>query len=103
MFGKYTLFGIIDNGIILVLGILGISLEKHIQRGINYILRNTSYKLTIISSVRFILFTALVANAISDFCGGLGVDMSCAFGTFVGCIIIACILAPFTFKRESRI
>jgi len=103
MFGKYILFGVIDNGIILILGVLGISLEGHIQKGINYVLRNAPYKLTITSSVRFALFTAMVGNAISDFCGGLGVGMSCAFGTFIGCIVIALILAPFTFKKEERI
>lgn len=102
MFKKYILFGVIDNGIILILGILGISLEKYIQKGIDYILRNTSYTLTITSSVRFVLLTAMIANAISDFCGGLGVGASCAFGTFLGCIVIALILAPFTFKKESR-
>ena len=102
MFGKYVLFGIIDNGIILILGVLGISLEKYIQRGINYILRNTSYTLTITSSVRFVLFTAMVANAISDFCGGFGVGVSCSLGTFVGCIVVAFILVPFTFKKEEK-
>jgi len=103
MFFKYILFGIIDNGVILIFGLIGISLEKQIENFINFLLKKSSFQIKILSSVKFALFTAMVANAISDFAGGLGVNWGCSWGTFLGCLMIAILLIPFTFKKIRRI
>lgn len=76
----YILFGIVDNGIMILGAIYGLHLEKYFptswQRGTGAVIG------------------AGVGNAISDWAGGaVSANWGLAFGTFFGCLI-ALLLVP---------
>lgn len=76
----YILFGIVDNGVMILGAIYGLHLEKYFptswQRGTGAVIG------------------AGVGNAISDWAGGaVSANWSLAFGTFFGCLI-ALLLVP---------
>ena len=71
---EYIIFGIVDNGIMLLGAITGLSVErylpKYFQNGIGT------------------LFGAGIANAVSDWSGGAVTgSWDLAFGTLIGCLI----------------
>jgi len=73
-------FGIIDNGILLIGAVFGLSIERFLPK---YFHKGWGA-----------VIGAGIGNAISDFCGGIGErNLSLALGTFVGCII-ALLLIP---------
>ena len=100
---EFIRFGLIDNGILISLGLLGVSLEQPIEKGINWMLQKTSFNISIKSPARFGLFVGGVGNAISDFFGGLGISFSAAIGTFVGCAVIVIFAIPFTFRIDKKL
>ena len=99
---EFIRFGLIDNGILIFFGLLGLSLEKPIEKGLNWFLKITPFKIKSKGPARFGLFCGGVANSISDFFGGLGISWSAALGTFIGCAIIAVIAVPFVFKIDRK-
>ena len=75
----FIIFGIVDNGVMLLGAMTGLSVEKYLpryfQNGIGTILG------------------AGIANAMSDFMGGaVTANWPLAFGTFFGCILILVIV-----------
>ena len=98
----FIYFGLIDNGILIFFGLLGVSLNKPIEAGLNWLLQKTSIKIKSRSPARFGLFCGGIANAISDFSGGLGISWQAAVGTFIGCIIIAILVIPLIFKINKK-
>ena len=78
------IFGIIDNGIMIVGALFGLHLENLLPRSLKRGLG------TVIG--------AGIGNAVSDFFGGIGEgDLQFATGTFIGCLI-ALIFIPI-FKK----
>ena len=74
------IFGIIDNGILIIGAVFGLSIEKFLPKYFHY--------------GWGAIIGAGVGNAISDFCGGVGENnIEFAFGAFLGCIV-ALILIP---------
>ena len=81
------IFGIIDNGILLMGAVFGLSIEKflpkYFQKGWGAVLG------------------AGVGNAISDFAGGIGErNLELAIGTFLGCMV-ALLLIPLLKKLKE--
>jgi len=71
---EFVIFGIVDNGIMILGAMCGLSLEKHLhsslQRGLGAVVG------------------AGLGNTLSDFLGGLSSwNMELAFGTAIGCLI----------------
>jgi len=75
LFIDYIVFGIVDNFIVILGGVLGISIEHLLPK---------RFKMGLLLPV----IACGVSNAISDFMGGISSgNAQLAFGTFVGCII----------------
>ena len=73
------IFGLIDNGIMLIGAFFGLHLEtllpRTLKRGLGAVIG------------------AGIGNAISDFCGGLGEgNFRFAIGTFIGCLLALAII-----------
>ena len=71
---EFVIFGIVDNGIMILGAMCGLSLEKHLppslQKGLGAVVG------------------AGLGNTLSDFLGGLSSwNMELAFGTAIGCLI----------------
>ena len=84
------LFGIIDNGIMIIGAFWGLSIEKFLPK---------KYQIGLGA-----IIGAGLGNAISDFLGGLGErNLELACGTFIGCLL-ALILIPIInkFKTNGR-
>ena len=93
---SFIVFGVIDN---LIMWKTGEELEKHIERHVLRITRG-KYKLREGSKVSFLC--AAIGNALSDMVGGLcGLNIYLAVCSFIGCMIIAIIIARRTFVRVS--
>ena len=80
----YLIFGIVDNGVMILGAFTGLSVEsklpKHLQSGLGAV------------------YGAGIGNACSDFMGGaVTASWDLAFGTFFGCLI-ALILIPLVQK-----
>lgn len=75
------IFGIIDNGVMILGALFGLSIEKYLppyfHRGVGTV------------------FGAGIANAVSDLLGGLAVNWTFAFGTFFGCLIALAVVPVF--------
>ena len=88
MFFDYVIFGIVDNGVMLLGAFFGIGLEKYLPR-------------------RFLvglgaIIGAGIGNAVSDFMGGaVSLNWPLAFGTGLGCVM-ALILIPLFYKFQKR-
>jgi hypothetical protein len=96
----YIMFGLTDNLLLLV---VGISMDKHIENGINWILRCSPWKVSVKDKVRLGIFVSMIGNSVSDFCGGLAAcNIRLAVGTFVGCIVIAVVGSMITFTITRR-
>lgn len=80
-------FGLIDNGILLIGAVFGLSMERFLPK---------SYRKGWGAVVG-----AGLGNAVSDFCGGLGEgNLELAIGTFIGCMV-ALLLIPIL-KRIKK-
>ena len=96
-------FGLIDNGVLIGGAVVGFSLEDVINNKLDYLLRNTKYKLTTrVKGLSSTLLGAGISNAISDFMGGWCVNWQMAFGTFIGCMLIVIGCLPLIFKLEIK-
>ena len=75
------IFGIIDNGVMILGALFGLSVEKYLppyfHRGVGTV------------------FGAGIANAISDWLGGLAVDWSFAWGALLGYLIALIVVTVF--------
>lgn len=85
----YLIFGIVDNGVMILGAFTGLSIEsklpKHLQTGLGAV------------------YGAGIGNACSDFMGGaVTASWDLAFGTGIGCIL-ALILVPGIAKIRNRI
>lgn len=67
------IFGIIDNGVLIIGALFGLSVEKYLPK----------YFHNGIGTV----FGAGIGNAVSDWLGGVAISMSFAFGALIGCIL----------------
>lgn len=88
MFFDYVIFGIVDNGVMLLGAFFGIGLEKYLPRRFQVGLGA--------------IIGAGIGNAVSDFMGGaVSLNWSLAFGTGLGCVM-ALILIPLFYKFQKR-
>lgn len=82
------IFGLIDNGIMIVGAFFGLSIEKILPK---------KFQVGLGAVVG-----AGIGNAVSDFAGGLGEgNIELAIGTFIGCIL-ALVLIPIIHKFKRR-
>ena len=81
------IFGIIDNGVMILGALFGLSVEKYLP---DYFHRGVGT-----------VFGAGVANAVSDWMGGLAVDVGFAFGALLGCLV-ALIVVPIFVELKKR-
>lgn len=81
------IFGIIDNGVMILGALFGLSVEKYLP---DYFHRGVGT-----------VFGAGIANAISDWMGGLAVDVGFAFGALIGCLV-ALIVVPVFVEAKRR-
>lgn len=80
-----TLFGLIDNAVLIAGAFTGLQVERYLP-----------LKTVGIGAV----IGAGIGNAVSDLLGGLAVDPTFAIGTFAGCILgLAAIPMIATFKK----
>ena len=84
------IFGIIDNGVMFLGALFGLSVEKYLppyfHKGVGTV------------------FGAGIANAISDWLGGIAVTWSFAFGALTGCLIALIVVPVFVeLKRHGFI
>ena len=88
MFFDYVIFGIVDNGVMLLGAFFGIGLEKYLPRRFQVGLGA--------------IMGAGIGNAVSDFMGGaVSLNWPLAFGTGLGCVM-ALILIPLFYKFQKR-
>jgi len=88
MFIDYVIFGIVDNGVMLLGAFFGIGLEKYLPRRLQVGLGA--------------IIGAGIGNAVSDFMGGaVSLNWPLAFGTGLGCVM-ALILIPLFYKFQKR-
>ena len=88
MFFDYVIFGIVDNGVMLLGAFFGIGLEKYLPRRFQVGLGA--------------IIGAGIGNAVSDFMGGaISLNWPLAFGTGLGCVM-ALILIPLFYKFQTR-
>ncbi|KRO77861.1 N-acetyl-anhydromuranmyl-L-alanine amidase [Methylophilaceae bacterium] len=88
MFFDYVIFGIVDNGVMLLGAFFGIGLEKYLPRRFQVGLGA--------------IIGAGIGNAVSDFMGGaVSLNWPLAFGTGLGCVM-ALILIPLFYKFQKR-
>ena len=88
MFFDYVIFGIVDNGIMLLGAFFGIGLEKYLPKRFQVGLGA--------------LIGAGIGNAVSDFMGGaVSLHWPLAFGTGLGCIM-ALVFIPLFYKFQKR-
>lgn len=79
-----TIFGIIDNGVLIVGAFTGLEVEKYLP-----------FKTVGLGAV----IGAGVGNAVSDFMGGLPLDLMFAAGTFAGCVLGLVLIPLFVMAR----
>jgi hypothetical protein len=82
-----TIFGIIDNAVLIVGAFTGLEVEKHLP-----------FKTVGIGAV----VGAGFGNAFSDLLGGLAVDPIFGFGTFIGCVIGLALIPAFGIYQDRR-
>ena len=74
MFNDYIIFGIVDNGVMLLGAFFGLGLEKYLPKRLQVGLGA--------------VIGAGIGNAISDFTGGaVSLNWDLAFGTGLGCLL----------------
>lgn len=85
------IFGIIDNGVLIIGALFGLSIEKYLPK----------YFHKGIGTV----FGAGIGNAVSDFLGGVPIAIDFAWGTFVGCMTTLIFIPIFVEikKRKSKL
>ena len=81
-----SIFGAIDNAVLIVGAFTVLEVEKFLP-----------FKTVGIGAV----IGAGVGNAVSDFLGGLPIDVAFAAGTFVGCIVGLAIIPAFVVARRQ--
>ena len=82
---EYIIFGIIDNSVMLVGALFGVSIEKKFPK-------------KLLSGFLGATIGAGLGNAFSDFLGGLGAtNLDLAIGSFIGCLL-ALIIIPIYSK-----
>ena len=88
---EFVIFGIIDNAVMLVGALFGVSIEKLLPEK----LQNGFYGVTI---------GAGIGNAFSDFLGGLGaMNLPLAIGTASGCVLALAIIPVLNSFRTKNI
>ena len=80
------IFGLIDNGVLIVGALFGLSIERYLP----------GYFHNGVGTV----FGAGIGNAVSDWLGGLAVDFGFAWGALLGCVL-ALILIPIFVEARS--
>lgn len=84
----YIIFGIVDNGIMLLGAITGLSIEKYLPKYFH-------------NGIGTILGAGL-ANAVSDFTGGaVTASWDLAFGTLLGCLMVLVIVPIYKKYRKN--
>jgi len=83
-------FGIVDNGIMLIGAMFGLSIEAYLpapfRKGMGAI------------------YGGAIGNAFSDFCGGLAcADMTLALGTCAGCILAMVLIPAFILIKNRKV
>ena len=81
-----TIFGIIDNAVLIVGAFTGLEVEKYLP-----------FKTIGIGAV----LGAGCGNAVSDLLGGLPIDLGFALGTFAGCILGLAIIPMFIAAKKE--
>jgi hypothetical protein len=85
----YILFGIVDNFIVILGGVLGISIEAMLPK---------RFKMGLLLPV----LACGVSNAISDFMGGMSSgNYRLAFGTGLGCLLAFVFLPVMLFIKKK--
>ena len=88
IFNNYVLFGIVDNGVMLMGAFFGLGLKKHLPK---------SFQVG-----GGAVIGAGIGNAVSDFAGGaVSFSWDLAFGTGLGCLIVL-IAIPVLHKLQKR-
>jgi hypothetical protein len=81
-----TIFGIIDNAVLIVGAFTGLEVEKFLP-----------FKTVGLGAV----IGAGCGNAVSDLLGGLPIDLGFAIGTFAGCIAALVIIPLFVAAKKE--
>jgi len=82
-------FGIIDNGILIIGAVFGLSIERFLPK---YFHKGWGA-----------VAGAGIGNAISDFMGGMGErNMELAIGAFLGCMIALVLIPIIKFFKERK-
>ena len=81
-----TIFGIIDNAVLIVGAFTGLEVEKFLP-----------FKTVGLGAV----IGAGCGNAVSDLLGGLPIDLGFAIGTFAGCIAALVIIPLFVAAKQE--
>lgn len=76
-----VIFGIIDNFVLILGALFGLSVEKHLPR---YFQKGVGT-----------VFGAGIGNAISDWMGGAAISISFAWGTLIGCLATLILIPVF--------
>jgi len=88
IFNNYVLFGIVDNGVMLMGAFFGLGLKKHLPKSLQV--------------GGGAVIGAGIGNAVSDFAGGAAsLSWDLAFGTGLGCLIVL-IVIPVLHKLQKR-
>ena len=89
LFVDYIIFGIVDNGVMLVGAFFGLELEKYFPKRFQVGLGA--------------VIGAGIGNALSDFMGGIAsLNWPLAFGTGLGCIIALVMIPVFHRVQNYR-
>lgn len=84
----FIIFGLVDNGVMLIGAFFGLGVEQHLPKRFQVGLGAIA--------------GAGIGNAVSDFMGGAATaNWPLAFGTFIGCII-ALLMIPVLYKIEQK-
>ena len=86
----YIVFGVIDNFIVILGGVLGISIEAALPE---------RFKMGLLIPV----ICCGLSNAVSDFCGGImAANFQLAIGTLIGCLIAFVFLPMMLYMKKQR-
>ena len=91
-------FGIVDNGVLILGGVAGFSLEDAINAKLS---RIPGYRIeTRVPGLSSSMLGAGIGNAVSDFLGGWCVSPAMAVGTLIGCLLVVLVVLPVIFRIE---
>ncbi|TRZ81777.1 N-acetyl-anhydromuranmyl-L-alanine amidase [bacterium] len=88
MWLDYIVFGLVDNGVVILGGVLGISIEAMLPQ---------RFKMGLLLPV----IACGISNSVSDWMGGMASgNWRLAFGTFIGCILAFVFLPVMLFIKK---